>query len=106
MKPGDIAYFMKRTYTFAGWKTKAWYGLLEYIEDGYAYVSYLTMRESRMVHCKDGSTPPEGIPYDAFFPSKEWKSVPKGFLDAYFANIGNVTLLRFRVDTEKSGKTF
>lgn len=79
---------MKRTYTFAGWKTKAWYGLLEYIEDGYAYISYLIPRESRIVHCKDGSTPPEGVLYDKFYPSQEWKPAPNGFLDAYFANIG------------------
>lgn len=88
VKPGNIAFFMTRTPTFSGRKTKVWYGLLEYIEDGYAYVSYLIPRESRMVHCKDGSTPPEGIPYDEFCPSKEWKPAPKGFLDAYFAYLG------------------
>ena len=79
---------MKRTFTFSGWRIKAWYGLLEYIEDGYAYVSYLIPREPRIVHCKDGSTPPEGIPYNEFYPSQEWKLAPKGFLDEYFAYLG------------------
>ena len=79
---------MKRTFTFSGWKTKAWYGLLEYVEDGYAYVSYLIPRESRIVHCKDGSTPSEGVPYNEFCPSQEWKPLPKGFRDVEYAYLG------------------